>query len=241
MSGLVKPTHRWCQTLAKPVVIVLATLKGGSGKSTIAACLAAYWQQLGRGPALIDADPQRSLASSDDAGSRLGGLHIQAESSERIGSLIRSLKKSYSPVIVDTAGFRNRTTTEALAAAELALIPVKPSAMDVRVALETERLIAGINLTPERAGRPVAMQFVLSMTTPGSVIARHVRAQMHDAGLPLLQAEISNRVSFGEATLRGATPTLTEPSGVAAREILSLAKEIEAILTGDGSAGIVTE
>ena len=44
-------------------VITLATSKGGAGKSTLARSLAAHWLQLGRKPALVDADPQRTLAS----------------------------------------------------------------------------------------------------------------------------------------------------------------------------------
>ena len=43
-------------------IITVATMKGGSGKSTLASCLAVHWQLDGRRPAIIDADPQRSIA-----------------------------------------------------------------------------------------------------------------------------------------------------------------------------------
>lgn len=48
-------------------VVTLATMKGGSGKSTIAVCLAAHWWHRGRRVALIDADPQRSVIRWRDA------------------------------------------------------------------------------------------------------------------------------------------------------------------------------
>jgi chromosome partitioning protein len=60
------------------------------------------------------------------------------------------------------------------------------------------------------------------------VIARHVRRQMEASRLPLLASELCNRVSYAEAALIGATPTVTEPAGPAAREVARLAREIEA-------------
>lgn len=220
--------------MAESTVIVLATLKGGSGKTTLAACLAVYWQAHGRNPVLVDADPQLSLAAWHRSGNRLGSLEVHTATGERVNALISRLKATHPLVVVDTAGFRNRATAEALAAADLAIIPVKPSAMDVRVALETNRLLIEINSERARQRRPVVTRFVLTMTTPGSVIARHIRNQMIQAGLPLFSTEIANRVGFGEAMLEGATPTLTEPVSLAAREVAALAQEIESILPGPG-------
>ena len=42
-------------------VIVLATSKGGAGKSTLVRNLAAHWYNIGRNVAVIDADPQASI------------------------------------------------------------------------------------------------------------------------------------------------------------------------------------
>ena len=39
-------------------IITVATMKGGSGKSTVASCLAVHWHLKGRRPTIIDADPQ---------------------------------------------------------------------------------------------------------------------------------------------------------------------------------------
>ncbi|HZM08136.1 MAG TPA: ParA family protein, partial [Methylocella sp.] len=43
-------------------IITVATMKGGSGKSTMASCLAVHWHLNGRRATIIDADPQRSIA-----------------------------------------------------------------------------------------------------------------------------------------------------------------------------------
>jgi chromosome partitioning protein len=193
----------------------------------IAACLAVFWRSRGGDPVLVDADPQGSIVKWLTRTGPAGMLRVEAAPVEQIDLLVSKRAKDHKPVIIDTAGFRSRTTMAALASAELALIPVKPSPMDVRVALETRQSVAELNKTKERANRPIMVRFVLTMTTPGSVIARHIRSEMTQAGLPLLATEIANRVVYGEAALLGSTPTLTQPSGPAAQEIARLAEELE--------------
>jgi len=207
-------------------VITLATSKGGAGKSTLARALGAHWLALGHKPALIDADPQRSLANRYNPAGRLGAMPIIAEPEERVGEVIEELRAKHAPVIVDTAGFRNRTTIGALVATDLAIIPLKPAAEDVEAAIATYDLIQEINETDERAARPIRAVMVLTMTMRGTVIARHVRGQLSTAGYPLLEAEMPNRVAYPEAGIEGLSPTTIEPDGAAARDIAALAHEI---------------
>ena len=207
-------------------VITLATSKGGAGKSTLARSLAAHWFSLGHKPALIDADPQRSLANRYDPNGPLAGLPIVAEPEERVGDVIEELQQRHRPVIVDTAGFRNRTTISALVATDLAIIPLKPSSEDVDAAVATYDLIQEINGTDERAGRPVKIAMVLTMTLRSTVIARHVRDQLKDAGYPLLAAEMQNRVAYPEAGIDGLSPNTVDPDGAAARDIAAIVHEL---------------
>ncbi len=207
-------------------VITLATSKGGAGKSTLARSLAACWFELGHKPALIDADPQRSLANRYDPAGRLGGVPVTAEPEERVVEVIDELRGKHRPVIVDTAGFRNRTTISALVATDLAIIPLKASSEDVDAAIATFDLIREINETDERSGRPIKVAMVLTMTMRGTVIARHVRDQLTSAGYPLLIAEMPNRVAYPEAGIEGLSPSTVDPDGAAARDIAAIAKEL---------------
>src|SRR3954463_2706141 len=116
-------------------VITLATPKGGTGKSTLSRGLAAYWFALGRKPALVDADPTETLAKRYNPAGPLGGVPVIAEPEERVGEVIEELRGRHAPVIVDTAGFRNRTNITALVATDLALIPLKPAIEDVDAAV----------------------------------------------------------------------------------------------------------
>jgi chromosome partitioning protein len=207
-------------------VITLATSKGGSGKSTLARSLAAHWFALGHRPALIDADPQRSLANRHDPNGRLKGVPVVAEPGERVGEVIAEFRRRHAPVIVDTAGFHNRTTIGALVATDLAIIPLKPAIEDVDGAIATFDLIEEINTTEEREGRPIKVVMVLTMTMHGTVIARHVRLWVNSAGYPLLLTEMPNRIAYPEAGLEGLSPSTVEPNGAAAQDIAALVHEI---------------
>lgn len=207
-------------------VIALATSKGGVGKSTLARGLAAYWFALGRKPALIDADPTATLFTRYNPKGKLGGVPVVAEPEELVSEAIEELRAGHAPVIVDTAGFRNRTTIAALVAADLAIIPLKAAAEDLDCAIATYELIAEINDTEERESRPIRPAMILTMTMRGTVIARHVRSQLESAGYPLLQAEMPHRVAYPEAGIEGLSPSVTDPDGAAARDIAGIVHEL---------------
>ncbi len=207
-------------------VITLVTPKGGTGKSTLARSLAAHWSLLGHKPALVDADPQQTLAARYNPDGPMAGVPIVAEPEERVAEVIGELRARYAPVIVDTAGFRNRTAITALVATDLALIPLKPAIEDIEAAVAAYNLIQEINATPERKKRPVQCAMVLTMTMSATVISRHARSQVAEAGYPLLKAEMANRVAYPEAGIEGLSPSLVAPDGPAARDIAAIVHEI---------------
>src|SRR4029078_3406243 len=206
-------------------IITVATMKGGSGKSTVASCLAAHWQLQGRRPSIIDAGPQRSIARLATRERALGGVPVVEDASEDAWKTARPLAAAGGPVIIDTPGFRSETTLACLAMSDFILVPVKPSPFDVDRMLDTLNiLINGIS-----GGHPV-FRCLLAQTTRESVIAKHIRAELAEAGFPLLQSEMTNRVVYAEAALWGATPSLIDPAGPAARDIAAIADEVDGIL-----------
>jgi chromosome partitioning protein len=72
---------------------------------------------------------------------------------------------------------------------------------------------------------------LLTQTTRGTLIAKHIREEIIRAGFPLIENEMPHRVSYPEAGLYGATPTMIDPDGLAARDIAAIADEIDAILS----------
>lgn len=208
-------------------IVVMATLKGGSGKSTAAACLAAHAQLGGLRVAVVDADPQASLLHWRALGDPPLELSLVADISEAVAQRARDLAETADLVIIDTAGFRNRTMIEALSVADLAVVPIKASPLDISAAIETIRLIEEVNATEERRGRPMGYRLLLTQVTVGSAVARHVRRELTEAGYALFDAELANRVAYAEASIAGRMPVHLDPRGAAARDSEEFAREVQ--------------
>jgi len=203
-------------------IITVATMKGGSGKSTVASCLAVHWHLQGRRPTIIDADPQRSIARLATRERALGGVPVMEDTTENAWKTARRFSAAGAPVIIDTPGFRSATTLGCIAITDFLLVPVKPSPFDVDRMLDTLDVLLKVE-------RPV-FRCLLTQTTRDSVIARHVRSELTEVGLPLLQSEMMNRVAYPEAALWGATPSLIDRAGPAARDIAAIVEEIDGII-----------
>jgi len=206
------------------LIITVATMKGGSGKSTVASCLAVYWHLRGRRPTLIDADPQRSIIRLAARERALGGVSI-LEDTEDAAKTAQRLASEGGLVIVDTPGFKSQTTLDCLAVTDFLLVPVKPSPFDVDRMLDTHSF-----LNERENGQQPLFRCLLTQTTRDSVIAKHIRSELAEAGLPVLQSEMQNRVAYPEASLWGATPSLISWKGPAAKEIAAIADELDAVL-----------
>jgi chromosome partitioning protein len=129
-------------------------------------------------------------------------------------------------VVIDTAGFRNRTMIEALSVADLAVIPIKASPLDIAAAIETVKLIEEVNATDERRGRPMEYRLLLTQVTVGSAVARHVRNELTQSGYALFDAELANRVVYAEASIAGRMPIHLDAHSAAARDGEEFAAEV---------------
>src|SRR4051812_5366607 len=163
-------------------IITVATMKGGSGKSTVASCLAVHWHLAGRSPAVVDADPQRSLARLAERERALGGVPVVEDPTEHVGQTARRLAESNGAVIIDTPGFHSATTAACVGISDFLLVPVKASPFDVDRMLDTVDILVG-----GQNGRGPIFRCLLTQTTRDSVIARHMRSELVEAGLPLLE------------------------------------------------------
>jgi chromosome partitioning protein len=208
-------------------IITVATMKGGSGKSTLASCLAVHWHLEGRRPAIIDADPQRSIARLAGRERALGGVPVVEDATEEAWETAQRLAVGHGRVIIDTPGFRSQSTLACLGTTDFVLVPVKPSPFDVDRMLDTLNILINGSI-----GRRPAFRCVLAQTTRDSVIARHIRSELVEAGFPVLASEMTNRLIYAEAALWGATPSLLDRASPAARDIAAIAEEVDGIMAG---------
>jgi chromosome partitioning protein len=117
-------------------VITLASRKGGVGKSTLTAHLAAYAHLAGRRCMVVDADPQGSLTLWHSMRAD-NGLVLQS-AAQGINRLVASaLLAGYEWVFIDTAPTTWLVVQEAIRAATMVVIPVRPGFFDLAAVRET--------------------------------------------------------------------------------------------------------
>lgn len=195
-------------------VIALAARKGGVGKSTIAASLAVAAHQDGQGVVILDLDPQRSLGEWHER-RELPGVLYRADDADTLAERLARIHAhpATTLAIIDTAGDFTPTVTAALGAADLTIVPVKPSVVDVTAVMRTVEALRTL-------GRKHA--FVVSQAMPQAPARVEEAARILVRTAPLAQAIISARADYLDAMAMGMGVTEYAANGRAAQEITAL-------------------
>ncbi|MFI3135348.1 MAG: division plane positioning ATPase MipZ [Methylococcaceae bacterium] len=118
------------------MVIVVGNQKGGCGKTMIATNLAAALAGKGKDVILFDADRQESaskwVAERGEYQSDSPVINI-GMGYDNISFTLKDLRKRYEVVVVDAAGRDSDEFRTSAIVADILLIPVKPSKVDVKV------------------------------------------------------------------------------------------------------------
>jgi chromosome partitioning protein len=194
--------------------IVFATHKGGCGKSTLATCLAVAAQEAGESVAIFDLDPKNCAI-------RWGSKRMDRKPPVRTIAFARlspalnaAAKRNVTLSIIDTPAFESPAALAAVKRADLTIVPVKPSALDIWAAVVTGRRM---NVLREK------FVFLLNQC-PKRRASRRMRACFAalEAAGPLLVQQIGSSPRYLDAVAQGKGVTEIDPSGGAAREMRSL-------------------
>src|SRR3954467_2969208 len=131
---LVSRNHRLPEKLPKGSMmqtIVLATQKGGSGKTTLAIGLALAAIQAGHTVRLIETDSQGTLSNWQSRRPYAEPIVEPVYAAGAFGQRLQPLDRDgITLTIIDPAGGINAATTSAIRYADLCLIPARPSIAD---------------------------------------------------------------------------------------------------------------
>lgn len=203
-------------------VITVAQQKGGSGKTTLAINLAVEFARQGLKIALLDTDPQGSLGRWFMARrDRLGnpGMDLSTASAWGVSYECEKLRKTTDLVIVDTPPKVDADLRPALREADLVLIPVAASHVDLWATDGVLDLVA-------REHRPALV--VLNRTKSGTRLAEEVAGAAGKLA-DVAAARFGQRVVFAETLGQGlAVPEAGK--SIAAAEVSALAAEVMALL-----------
>ena len=136
-------------------VIVVASSKGGAGKSTLSTNLAAYYALQGKRTALIDADRQKSATHWCEKRAEMDSAVLPIDGSKKAWR--KNLPSQIEVAIVDApAGAMADDLEDFLEIANVVLVPVLPSTIDLEASVPFLNSLAG-NARVKKGKLPVAL------------------------------------------------------------------------------------
>jgi len=111
--------------------LAVIALKGGSGKTTLAAHLALAAHLRGVDAMLVDTDPQRSASEILAARTAPGPAFIASTGSQLMAAQFAAVGLKKQLLIVDTAAGAVEDVSEALVLSDLAVLVVRPTLIDL--------------------------------------------------------------------------------------------------------------
>ena len=203
-------------------IVAILSQKGGVGKTTLALHLAVGWTQQGYNVAILDLDPQASAANWADRREADTPV-VRAAPASRLQQELNLVRQAAGEVVVlDTAPRSDAVIISAAKAADLVVIPCRPSILDLEALAGTLELV-------QTTGVPILT--VLNAVVHGVPDSDQTEVAIEQLGAEICPIRISRRVAFSRALLRGLTAQEYEPQGKAAGEIEMLFQTISERVT----------
>ena len=214
------------------MIISFLNQKGGVGKTTLSVNVAGCLARQGHRVLLIDADKQGSATTwaslREDA-------PFQVVSMARANMARDALKlaQDYDHTIIDGPPHAEEIARSCIVASDFVALPIEPSGLSTWASDLTVRQVK----EAQEFKPSLKCGFVVSRKIGKTVIGRDIRNMAAEAGLPILESEIEQRVAFAEGMTMGQTIFEWAGDSNAAREIEHLTKEIERYVEEDVFSG----
>lgn len=179
--------------------------KGGTGKTTLTAILASEIVRLGGTVALVDSDPNQPLKRWHDAlpnTKQISVLVDADQSGDTLAETITRAKERADFVLVDTEGSENNRMAMLPYLAEMMLLPIQLSKLDLVEAQKVESYLQKVSANSKT--------FVPRIIVPTRVSAAIrtktetvLRAELANTGLPVLDPPILDKDAFKQMFTQG--------------------------------------
>ncbi|MGD2131193.1 MAG: ParA family protein [Maricaulaceae bacterium] len=199
--------------MADARVLVFASQKGGSGKTTLSGHIAVEAERAGDGPvALIDTDPQGSLAKWWNARSQETPAFAHAPIKDLEGCLDHLKTMGFKLIVVDTPPAVTETIAHVVARADLVIAPTRPSPHDLRAVGPTVDIAESLK-------KPLL--FVVNSATARARITSETAVALSQHGV-VAPVTVHHRVDFAASMIDGRTVGDIRPDSKSAKEISEL-------------------
>lgn len=176
-------------------VVVIASPKGGSGKSTSAVLLGTELAHAGAAVTMLDCDPNRSLSLWAERGTTPARIRVLSNVSE--AEIVRTIRKHDADggiVLVDLEGVASRLVSRAISQADLVLTPMRATTLDATIGARTLALVAE---EEEALGRSIRHAVVFTMTRSiQSKQHRAIEKSFREQGVDVVMPPLVERAAF---------------------------------------------
>lgn len=198
--------------------IAFLSQKGGGGKSTLTVHCAVAAHAERASVAIIDTDPQGTTTRWGQQREAESPVVAKATAQQLDDVLAAAKGDNIKYCIIDSAPHAAPAASRVAVAADLILIPVRPTAFDLSAVPATVEIVRA-------AGKPAF--FVLSACPTRSPETAEASDVLQSYGIQVAPVIIHERRAFARAVASGRAVAEFEPNGKAAAEIANLWKWIK--------------
>jgi len=203
------------------MIISFLNQKGGVGKTTLSVNVAAALAAQGQKVLLIDADKQGS--ANTWAGLRSEpAFQVVNMARDNMAKEALQLSADFAVTVIDGPPHAEKIARSCIIASDFVVLPIEPSGLSTWASDLTVHQVREAQEFKET----LKCGFVVSRKIGKTVIGRDIRVMAAEAGIPILDAEIEQRVAFAESMTMGKTIFEWSPGSPATKEIERLTYEI---------------
>ena len=213
-------------------VLAICNQKGGSGKTTVAMQLTGALCARGFSALVIDADPQGTAtrwaaAASDDRPFPASVVGLSAAGAKVHREVAKFIDK-YDFIVIDCPPAADSPVPQsALLVADLALVPLIPSPLDLWASVGIREVIDNVRDINES----LQARLLVNQCQPNTNLAKEALEVLPKFGIPMCKTMLRQRTIYRQSAVFGTTVfDLDGKSGAARIEITALTDEVLGIL-----------
>jgi chromosome partitioning protein len=213
-------------------IIAVVNQKGGSGKTTISMQLAGALARRGNKILVVDADPQgtatRWAASAEDQTPFPASVVGLSAANNKVHREVKKFVDDYGCIIIDCPPAADSPVPQsALLIADLALVPLIPSPLDIWAAVGIRQVITNVSDINEI----LKARLVMNQCQPNTTLAQEALDVLPEFGIELAKTYLRHRQVYRQSAVFGQTVhNFGSKATAAIEEIESLTNEVLDIL-----------